>query len=309
MCRRNPRWIVFLVVALVGGCPTLTLARGGGGGGGHGGGGGGHSSGSGHAGGGQHGGHGSGGHLSSWTSSSGVSHHSGGYGFGNPAGGYTAYITIDPTWNYSLPLFAAPNDSVVCNPDMMPVGPPPSAGTAESAAEFIEKGERAFKAGDYEAAVHEWRHAALDDPQNGVLMLKLGQALFATGQYHEAVFTLQVGMYQLPTADWGDVVKHYSGLYGNTHDYTNQLRALEEAIRIHDDDPALRFVAGFEFGYLGFVEQSLVQLDEAMMYEADDEMTDLLTNEMRLRLAKAAATDAMQDHPHHTTRPACLLRH
>jgi hypothetical protein len=308
MWRRNPRWLAFLVVALVGSCPTLTLAKGGGGGG-HGGGGGGHSSGSGHAAGGHFGGHGSGGHLSTWSSSSGGHHHSNGYGFGNPAGGYTASITINPTWNYYLPLLPTPNDSAPSDPDLLPFGPPPSAGTPESAAEFIEKGERAFKAGDYDAAVHEWRHAALDDPQNGVLMMKLGQALFATGQYHEAVFTIQVGMYRLPTAEWGDVVSHYSKLYGNPRDYTNQLRALEEAIRMHDDDPALRFVAGFEFGYLGFVEQSLVHLDEAMMYESDDEMTDLLTNEMRLRLAKAAPPHVVQVHAHHTTRHACLWWH
>jgi|GEM_PF-6637854 len=304
------RCVALLLAALATAWPALTLAKGGGGGGHSGGGGhaggGGHSCGqSGHSGSGWHsGGHsgalgGSAGHWSGWTGRDGRVHHVGGYGFGNPAQGYTGYIAFDATWNNPL-FLTSDSGGYSIDPQGMPlippqpatssaIGTPPGIGTKASAAEFIEQGETAFKRRDYAGAVQAWRHAALDDPQNGVLMMKFGQALFATGQYREAAFAIQVGMDQLPMADWGDVVGHYSRLYGEPQDYTDQLRALEAAIRIHKEDPALRFVAGFEYGYLGFLEQSLAQLDEADFFSAHDEMTGLLRNEMRVRLRKSSA--------------------
>ena len=40
--------------------------------------------------------------------------------------------------------------------------------------------------GKYQQAVQDWRHALVDDPQNGAIVLLLSQALFAVGQHVEA---------------------------------------------------------------------------------------------------------------------------
>src|SRR5262249_22353764 len=117
-------------------------------------------------------------------------HHSSPYfGYGSGYGGWTisVYWTGGPY----------PADG--------PVPPPtdPSAGSAvigsmslaEYDARFPEKGEDAFRDGDYEGAVYYWRHALLDDPQNPVLVMMLGQALFATGVYNEAAGATQAAMH------------------------------------------------------------------------------------------------------------------
>ncbi len=313
------RCLGLILAGLAAGWPAAVLAKGGGGGGAHGGGGGGHSGGSGHScgsaghsGGGHVGGiAGSGGQRSHGTGSNVAHHDAGGYGFGNPANGYSSYIAFDANLNICLPPPTVAGSGDAVDSDVVPFprppfGLPPGIGRPESAAGFIGKGTAAFQSGDYAGAVNVWRHAALDDPQNGVLMMKLGQALFATGQYREAAFALQVGMNQLPMSAWGDVVGHYSHLYGNPHDFTTQLRALEAAIHLHREDPALRFVAGFEYGYLGFLEPAIVQLEEALVFSGNDEMTDLLLNEMEIHLKRATATSVAhgpQNAPAHLRVP------
>jgi hypothetical protein len=79
----------------------------------------------------------------------------------------------------------------------------------------------------------------------------LAQALFAAGQYEEAAGATQAGMQMLPEEKWGVVIRGYQELYGDMQDYTNQIRALEKARTEKPDSPALRFLLGFQFGYLG----------------------------------------------------------
>ncbi len=167
--------------------------------------------------------------------------------------------------------------------------PKPEPGTLASVKEFAEKGEAAFKAGNYQGAVYAWRHAVVDDPQNGLLTMMLGQALFATGKFEEAAGATQAAMHHLPKEQWGVVVGHYTELYGKTHDYTEQLRALEKAMKAKSDDPALRFLTGFQYAYLGFADQAIDQLNHAVKLAPHDEMAKQLRDSLRAKLTKPAA--------------------
>ena len=89
---------------------------------------------------------------------------------------------------------------------------------------YADRGEAAFKTGNYTEAVYDWRHALVDDPQNGTLGMLYAQALFAYGTYDEAAGATQVAMSLLPIDQWGVVVKNYTDLYPNIGSYTNQLR-------------------------------------------------------------------------------------
>jgi tetratricopeptide (TPR) repeat protein len=130
------------------------------------------------------------------------------------------------------------------------------------------------------------RHAAVDDPNNAVVTLLLGQALFATGRFDEAAGATQAAMRQLSADRWGVVINHYTELYGDTKDYTQQLRALEKAVKEKPDAPALRFLAGFHYAYLGFTQQALDQLERALKLAPRDEMARQLCDDLRARLAK-----------------------
>jgi len=149
---------------------------------------------------------------------------------------------------------------------------------------FAEQGEAAFKAGDYQGAMQAWRHAILDDQKNPLLMMMLGQAFFATGNFQEAAGATQGAMDAMPKDQWGVVVAHAKELYGNMDDYTTQLRALETAIKNKPDDPAQRFLAGFHYGYLGYPQLAIDQLDRGIKNAPQDEAAKALREEMRAKL-------------------------
>ncbi len=85
----------------------------------------------------------------------------------------------------------------------------------------------------------------------------LGQALFAMGKYDEAAGATQAAMQMLPEDKWGIVISNYSQLYGNIQDYTDELKALETARDKQPDSPALHFLLGFHFGYLGYPKHAV----------------------------------------------------
>ncbi|MDB5390801.1 MAG: hypothetical protein JWM11_6447 [Planctomycetaceae bacterium] len=164
----------------------------------------------------------------------------------------------------------------------------PSTATAS----FADQGEAAFKAGDFKGAVYAWRHAVLDDPKNPVLVMMFGQALFATGKYDEAAGATQTAMQQLPKENWGVVVTNYKELYGNNQSYTDQLRALEKAVSEKPKEPGLRFLLGFHYGYLGYPQQAVIQLDKVLETASSDEMARQLRAEMQSKLVKSAVKPA-----------------
>lgn len=142
--------------------------------------------------------------------------------------------------------------------------------------DFARQGEAAFKAGNYAKAARAWRHAALDDPQNGTLVMMLAQALFATSNYDEAAGATQQGMLLLPEDKWNVVVGHYQELYTKVGDYTTQLRSLEDARKAKPDDPALRFLLGYHYGYLGYPDRAVKELDKGLELAAKDELAQKL---------------------------------
>jgi tetratricopeptide (TPR) repeat protein len=224
----------------------------------------------------------------------------GGYGYGgygyNPyctygyypgyAGGYyypgTAVVAADQQDNA-----VAANQGPAINPKT-----PAKDKDADNAKVFAEKGENDFKTRDYKSAAYAWKHAALDDPTNGVLVMMLAQAFFATGQFDEAAGAVQQGMQLLPKEEWGVVVKNYKELYTNIQDFTDQLRALEKAVKEKPNDPALRFLAGFEYAYLGFPKEAVDQLDKGLKAAPRDQMAKKLRDEMTSKLPKPVVPPA-----------------
>ena len=130
----------------------------------------------------------------------------------------------------------------------------------------------------------------------------LGHALFASGQFDEAAGATQAAMHVLPKDQWGVVVTNFRELYGNTLDYTTQLRALETAVAEKPTNAALRFLAGFHYAYLGHPQLAIDQLDKGLKVEPRDEMAKQLRDELQSRLPKPAApstsaTEAPTDVP------------
>ena len=98
----------------------------------------------------------------------------------------------------------------------------------------------------------------------------------------------------LPKDKWGVVVANHKDLYGNVQDYTNQLRALETAIRDKPENPALRFLAGYHYAYLGFPKEAVDQLNRVLKIEPRDEMAKALRDAMQPKLPQPAAPPGPQ---------------
>ena len=147
---------------------------------------------------------------------------------------------------------------------------------SELGQDFATQGEQEFRVGKYEAAVRSWRHSLVDEPGNGGVMMLMAQALFATGKYDEAAGAVQLGMQMLPVEKWGVVVEHYKELYAKIGDYTTQLRVLEKSRNEHPDDPALRFLLGYHYSFLGYPKEGLKQLDKCRELAPKDELAQKL---------------------------------
>lgn len=153
---------------------------------------------------------------------------------------------------------------------------------------FAQQAELEFKDRNYKAAIKSWRHALVDDPQNGVLVLMLAQALFADGQFDEAAGAVQQGLSLLPDDQLGVVVSNYKELYSSVQDYTNQLRALEKAAKAEPDEPAKLFLLGYHYGYLGYPTHAIKKLDQLLKIAPEDQMAHRLRD---LMAAKSPATE------------------
>jgi tetratricopeptide (TPR) repeat protein len=153
---------------------------------------------------------------------------------------------------------------------------------------YSQRARRAFQAGDYPLAASNWRHALIDEPGNGIAALRLAQAEFAMGNYQDATDAVQTGMTTLPYDQWGIVVKNYREFYPSNVPITNQLRALEKARKENPDNPAARFLLGYQYLYLGYPKHAETELQKAVELEPANEFSQ------KLAAVAKAATIAMQ---------------
>ena len=186
-------------------------------------------------------------------------------------------------------LNATPTEDAVTAlaPQLAGADPKANAGGAlPSAEEYAQIGESSFKSRDYKSAVRAWRHAIVDDPENGVLVLMLAQGMFATEQFNESAGATQFAMQSLPPEKWDVVIKNYRELYGKVDDYTSQLRALEKGAKAKTDDPGLRFLLGYHYGFLGFPKEAVTQLEKCVSLSPEDDMAQKLLTLFQDKLPK-----------------------
>ncbi len=173
----------------------------------------------------------------------------------------------------------------------------PTSDQLASATDFTNQGEEAFQAGRYQEAVQKWQHALVDNPNNGGLMLLLSQGLYATGQFEPAAGALQLAMQMLPQSQWNTVVANYRELYPNIQNYTDQLRVLEKARTDKPNDPGLRFLLGYHYGYLGYPKEAVTELDKGIAIQPKDQLAVELRNVFAEKAGMPAIPSATPTNP------------
>jgi tetratricopeptide (TPR) repeat protein len=216
-----------------------------------------------------------------------------GYGYGGYGGygsawglGYGGYGGYGGGNVYGYPAYY--NSTAYSDPSPAQIAQQQTPDTEQ----YISTGEQAFGSGQYQTALRDWQHAMVDNPRNGGIMLMIAQAMFALGQYDQAAGAVQMGMQMLPEGEWGTVVKNYTQIYPNVQNYTDQLKTLETARKTHPDDPALRFLLGYHFGYLGYPKHAARELDKALDLQPKDlgaqKLRDLFATQAGLPARPAA---------------------
>ena len=218
---------------------------------------------------------------------------------GRPATDLPASDAAEMPADETGPKLTAPDatGAVLAEPD--PAQPalsqPDDDEDRESARVFADKGEQDFKGGNYKGAVYSWKHALVDDPENGVLVLMFSQALLATGEYAQSAGAVQQGVQLLPSDQWGVVIENFRELYGKAGDYSEQIKSLEKAMKEKPEDPALRFLAGYHYLYLGYPKQAIDQFDRVLKAAPRDQIAKKLREAATAKLKEAeakASTDA-----------------
>ena len=213
-----------------------------------------------------------------------------GYGYGYP------YLAYQSAYRY----YGSNNSTTAA---VAPNAPPNEQ--LENSLDYAGQGEIAFREGKYEQAVQDWRHALVDDPQNGAIVLLLSQALFAAGQHVEAAGALQAALSMLPEDKWGTVVFHYKELYPNIQNYTDQLRAVEKLGDANPDLPASHLLLGYHFGYLGYPREAVKELKKTLESSPKDEIARKLHDTFSAILAgapEAVGRDARRAAPRNQGR-------
>lgn len=119
---------------------------------------------------------------------------------------------------------------------------------SRAASHYLSVGDTAFQEGRYADAVHFYAKAVEFAPDEGVLYMILSDALFATGDYHYAAYSLRKALELDPTLTEGIVDKHT--FYTDPAEFDRQLAVLERFLEDHflDDDARLLLAANYLFG-------------------------------------------------------------
>jgi Tetratricopeptide repeat len=185
--------------------------------------------------------------------------------------------------NYSEPIPAptieqtviayppAPDEDQVRPGDPLPTTapPPPAKDDAAAAAEAVFDDARTlFKSGKY-ADAEAKVDAAIDKlPSDATLHEFRSLTLFAQGKYKEAA----AGLYAVLAAGPGWNWETMSALYGDTAEYSKQLRALEGATKT-DTEGSTHFLLAYQYLVLGDKDAAVTQLKETTRLQPNDKLS------------------------------------
>ncbi|MBK7874357.1 MAG: hypothetical protein IPJ77_01135 [Planctomycetes bacterium] len=110
---------------------------------------------------------------------------------------------------------------------------------------YLDKGDAAWRDGRYADAVHFYAKAVEAAPDEAVLHLILADALFATGDYHYAAYSLKKALEI--DATLLDTTLDKRTLYPDPREFDRQLAVLEQYVADHpvDDDARLLLAANY----------------------------------------------------------------
>src|SRR5262249_9831871 len=136
---------------------------------------------------------------------------------------------------------------------------------------------QSFRNGDYRSALTSVDQAITKQPGDVTLHEFRGLVLFALGAFDDAAATVYAVLSVGPGWNWETMAR----LYPDTHDYTNQLRALETYVRNTPAHANARFLLAYHYLIMGHNSSAVNELREVVKLAP----TDKLSNQMLSALA------------------------
>jgi hypothetical protein len=199
----------------------------------------------------------------------------GAYLFSNPyyeeeGDGGTTHI-----YNYSQPIAAPPTEEAAQTPNVNP-----------EAVKLFDAARQAFLHVKYSTAQYCVEEAIKLMPDDAVLHEFRALCMFAQKKYDQAAGVLYAVLGAGPGWDWQTL----QALYPGTKVYTQQLRALEDYVKKHEDSAAAHFVLAYQYMCVGDGDAAASQLAAVTTLQPKDELSASLLKSMQK--APAGATPA-----------------
>ena len=164
-----------------------------------------------------------------------------GVGYGGSYGGYSPTFVAGPpvvVLSNFVPVPAPVVDQSVIPPAVEDPAPVPAP------VGFAARADQLVRAGKYEDAARAYRHATVDDPQNGALAVRASQALTAAGKYDEAAGAAQQGFALIDPKDWLTEAKNSADVFGSPRTAATAYEGLLKASADAKAGPGVKFLSG-----------------------------------------------------------------
>jgi tetratricopeptide (TPR) repeat protein len=155
---------------------------------------------------------------------------------------------------------------------------------------FFEDAVKAFEACDYDKAVEMFASASNLAPDDMVLPFAYSQALFAKGQYSQAIEVLRPALTKVPSEEEGPLrgesqeVFYPRGLYSDDNTLFEQIDQLSEKAELYSFDADLQLLLGYQLLGIGQTDEAFEPLLRASKdLENEDAAATLLKLLERIR--------------------------
>ena len=194
----------------------------------------------------------------------------GGWGLGSLASTWLSTNYVNP---YNLIVVRSqPTAATVVYDYSQPINvdaAPPAATAADSTEQVFSAARDSFKAGDYQRGLDLIDQVIKETPNAPVVHEFRALCLFALKRYEEAATVAYAVLSAGPCWNWATLV----GLYPDVDTYTNQLRALEAAVRSDRSSTPSRFLLAYHYLVQGNNDAAGTEFADVVKLEPKDQLS------------------------------------
>jgi tetratricopeptide (TPR) repeat protein len=209
-----------------------------------------------------------------------------GWGLGSVANNWLYSGYSNPY--YATVLASQPAQTTVIYDYSQPINvtaAPQNEAAATSTEQVFSAARDAFMAGNYQRALELADQVLKETPNAAVVHEFRGLSLFALQRYDEAAAVEYAVLTSGPGWNWSTMV----GLYPDADTYTNQLRALEAAVKGTPDSASGHFLLAYHYLVQGHKEAATAQFEQVLKLQPGDQIAGSFVSALKPTAQPVAA--------------------